>query len=129
MPNVGQTPQDSNRLAEFEASLDALQREPACPLNPVEQTRPYPGDHPCEIAGCGDNAPFGFAAIPRRVWFCKKHMEELCPMPILPPSSAPSAKPAPYAGGPARSPPNMAETAGSDMQLTLFNDGPSTKGS
>jgi hypothetical protein len=122
MPDVDEPPQDSNRLAVFEASLDALARAPA-PLRPP----PYPGDHPCEIAGCGCNAPFGFNAIPRRVWFCKKHMEEIPwltppPQPIPSKSFEPSVGAAPTAGRPANG-------MKSETQLTLFSNGPTNTGS
>ena len=95
------SPEINGFLAQHEASMDALVRGSA-PAKSAAPYRPYPGDHPCEIAGCKDNAPFGLAALPRRVWFCKKHLEELpCLMKQQPPPfkfSEPSAKAEPSVG-------------------------------
>src|SRR5580692_902673 len=80
MPNVGEKSPPDNWLDLHAQSLDALVRGSA----PARPSQPYPGDHPCEIAGCAANAPFGLAALPRRIWFCRKHFEELeeflCPI-------------------------------------------------
>lgn len=95
--------------------------------------QPYPGDHPCEIAGCAANAPFGVAALPRRVWFCREHLEEItCLMATHQPTpfkfSEPSVGQKPTDGATGSLIGKTQPTTKSEEQLTLFNDGPSTTG-
>lgn len=121
MTNVNDhSPQINGFLAQHAESLDALVRDSPAARRPLEA---YPGPHPCEIKGCTANAPFGLAALPRRVWFCRKHWEEIqcLTQPIQSRPSKPSVGPEPASGEKGRSPP--AATAGSDTQLTLFNNG------
>ena len=73
MPNVGEKSFPDKRMELHAASLDALVRASA----PAPPYQPYPGDHPCEIKRLTANAPFGLAALPRRVWFCHTHLEEI----------------------------------------------------
>lgn len=101
MPKIIDNSPPDNWLAEHAASLDALCA--ATPARPPPE--PYPGEHPCEIAGCAANAPFGLAALPRRVWFCRQHWEEIqCQMSSTPStttaseSSKPEASSAPTYG-------------------------------
>ena len=89
--NVDQKSPPDNWVAMHDAAMDALVRgavrEPArVPYDP------YPGDHPCEIKGCANNAPFGIAALPRRVWFCKDHVEEITCLMSLTRSTSPDTK-------------------------------------
>lgn len=125
MPNVGEKSFPDKLMELHAASLDALVRG-AAPAKPLPPYNPYPGDHPCEIAGCKTYAPFGVAAIPRRLWFCKKHLEETCPTAPLPPTQSKFSKPS--VGREANSGERDISARTSSEQLTLFPDGPSTTG-
>jgi hypothetical protein len=114
MPNVGEKSFPDKLMELHAASLDALVRS----STPAPVFEPYPGDHPCEIAGCAANAPFGLAALPRRVWFCRKHLEEfLClTTPTQPRFSEPCAKAEPSVG-------DEGNGTGSETPLIPSNNG------
>jgi hypothetical protein len=121
MPNVGEKSPPDNWLDLHAQSLDALVRGSA----PARPYQPYPGDHPCSV--CGSLLAFVAVGWPHHPqWFCRKHLEEFtCQttgQPINPKFSKPFAKAEPSAG-------DLRNGIGSETQLTLFNDGPSTTGS
>ena len=125
MPNVGEKSFPDKLMELHAASMDALVRGSA-PAEPLPPYNPYPGDHPCEIAGCKTYAPFGLAALPRRVWFCQKHLEETCLMDPPQPTQSRFSKPS--VGREANSGARDISARTSNGQLTLFPDGPSTTG-
>jgi hypothetical protein len=120
MPNVGEKSFPDKRMELHDASLDALVRASA----PAPPYQPYPGDHPCEIKGCTANAPFGLAALPRRVWFCREHLEEIrC---LTQPRQPTQSKFSPPSVGREGVSGERDTSPTSPEQLTLWKAGPST---